>query len=569
MNVLYLKYIILFYLCIMNRLFTYFGILLLLSFLGCSRNSKDLQRAQQLLETAPDSALHILQQIVAPNSMADADKALYGILLFEALDKNYLPLTPDTLINQSIEYFEEYAQKTRLATAYLYKARMYMAASQYEDASICLMHALDNADKTIDFALLGRIHTDLGTISFLQRDYVDARNEYKQKFFYFRKAKMATHTLDALLAIGRTYFAEKNCDSASVYYKQALGLATDSMSKGNCMQEIAQNYYEQKNYDSALHYLRPIIHYPYFDTNRAMRYYVLADVFFDCNQYDSAYIYAKRAFQFKPCIIIRKGCYRILVNTTYLQNKSKEMAHYTSLHSDCQDTLRRIQSQTKVSVLKKMNQADKQIQADQLHIAILALLLSLLLVLALIIIYFIYQKHNTDKQAHEAKLLLAHEAELQHAHSKLLAHEAELQQAHSKLLAKQTQIIEECKQKIETERNKRLATRKKWTQAERKVMILELYESTLCLSDWCVFSRLMNYTFNNVVCVLESKSDEIKKEEIIWCCLYLLKVPTDDRLIVLNISTDSMYKLKQRLAIKLKLDGAKMVDEYLKQFYTV
>lgn len=531
----------------MYKLFTYFCFLLLLSLLGCSRNSRDLQRGEQLLETSPDSALRILQQLAAPNSMADSDKALYGILLFQALDKNYLALAPDTLINQSIEYFEQHGQKSRLATAYLYKARMYKYALQYEDATICLMKALDNADKTTDFALLARVYSDLGTISYIQHDYVDARSEYKQEYYYFSKTTLKKHTLEALLAIGRTYFVVKDHDSASIYYKQALHRATDSISKGNCMQEIAQNYYAQENYDSALHYLRPLIHYPYTDTNRAMRYFVLADVYLEIKQLDSANFYAKRAFQFKPCILIRQGCYRILGNTTFLQNKTKEMAHYLSLYTASMDTVKQIQSQTKVSVLKKMNQADKKIKANELSIISLAIILLLIIVVGIIIIYYIHKKYSTHKQAQEVRM----------------------QQLHSKLMEKQTNLVEDLKLKIETERNKQAGARKKSTQAERDVLILEFYSSTLHVNDWCAFARLMNYTLNNVVCTLESTCADIKKNEIIWCCLHLLNVPQDERIIVLNTSTASMYKLKQRLAIKLQLNGAKMLDEYLKQFHKV
>ena len=76
----------------------------------------------------------------------------------------------------------------------------------------------------------------------------------------------------------------------------------------------------------------------------------------------------------------------------------------------------------------------------------------------------------------------------------------------------------------------------------------------------------MNYTFNNIVSTLESSCPDIKENEIIWCCLHLLDVPQAERMIVLNVSSGSLYKLKQRLALKLQLSGAKMLDEYLKQF---
>ena len=349
----------------MNRFFTYILVLFLLSFEGCSISPKDLQRAEQLMESAPDSSLHILQRISHNNYMSDSDRALYGLLMFQAQDKNFITLTPDTLIDFSIAYYERKGQKSRLATSYLYKARMYKYASHYEDATMLLMKAVDNADKTNDHLLLGRIYTDLGDISFIQHDYLNAREEYKQEYEFYNKTSLKRNSLEALLAVGRTYFAVHKYDSASIYYKHALRQATDSFTTGSCMQEIGQNYYAHKQYDSALHYLQPIIHYPYIKNNRAIRYYVLADVYFDLNQLDSAYFYANATFKFCPDINTRHGCYRILGNTAFLKKNLKVMSHYYSLYTACSDSIKRIESQTKVSVLTKIHQNNEEIKSGR------------------------------------------------------------------------------------------------------------------------------------------------------------------------------------------------------------
>lgn len=111
--------------------------------------------------------------------------------------------------------------------------------------------------------------------------------------------------------------------------------------------------------------------------------------------------------------------------------------------------------------------------------------------------------------------------------------------------------------------------RERETQTERDALVLELYQSALHLDDWEEFSRLMNSTFNNIVCTLMISCPDIKRTDIIWCCLHLLDLSQAERIIVLNVSTDSLYKIKQRLALKLHLKGAKMLDEYLKQFKNI
>jgi len=528
----------------MKRLSIYSLMLLLLSLTACSLTPKELQRAEQLMEYAPDSSLHILQHISHKNYMSSSNKALYGLLMFQALDKNYLTLTPDTLINYSIDYYEREGQKSRLAAAYLYKGRMYKYALRYEDATLCLMKAVDNADKTKDFALLGRIYTDLGDICFKQQDYIKARAEYKKEYEFYTKTTLKKQALEALLAVGRTYFSVHKYDSAMLYYKRALAQATDSISKANCMQNIARNYFAVKQYDSALHYLRPIIDYPYVDNNRAIRYYVLADVYFELRQLDSARFYANETFKFKPDMNIRQGCYRILANTAFLQKKTEEMAHYLNLYTACSDSIKKVDSQTKVSVLEKMHEDSKDIQSGKRNSIVFAVLFCIAFLLGFVVLYYLYTQHKKNNQLHEERI----------------------QQAHSMLVKKQSSLVRGVQQKIEIAKQKQSAVRKKATQSERDALMAEIYQSKLHLNDWAEFTRLMNYTFNNIVSTLESTCPDIKQAEIIWCCLHLLDVPQAERMIVLNVSTNSLYKLKQRLALKLQLKGAKKLDEYLKQF---
>ncbi|MFT3751505.1 MAG: hypothetical protein QM800_01000 [Paludibacter sp.] len=62
---------------------------------ACNQVSNELQLAEQLLETAPDSILHILNKINPGNFESPSHRALYGLLYFEALDKKDKPLKPD------------------------------------------------------------------------------------------------------------------------------------------------------------------------------------------------------------------------------------------------------------------------------------------------------------------------------------------------------------------------------------------------------------------------------------------------------------------------------------------
>ncbi len=126
--------------------------LLLLLFIlsSCTRNEESLHHAERLLESHPDSALLILQQIDTTKHFDNSHRALYGILMFKALDKNDLTLQPDTLINFSIIYYTHRPEGSRLANALFYKGRMYKYANEHTNAISFYLQALDVSEKSDD-----------------------------------------------------------------------------------------------------------------------------------------------------------------------------------------------------------------------------------------------------------------------------------------------------------------------------------------------------------------------------------------------------------------------------------
>ena len=91
---------------------------------GCSVVPNELNNAERMMETHPDFALRILKSMKPDQTKSESNRALYGLLLFQALDKNYKPLQPDSIIDFSINYYVRTNDKPRLASCYFYKGRM-------------------------------------------------------------------------------------------------------------------------------------------------------------------------------------------------------------------------------------------------------------------------------------------------------------------------------------------------------------------------------------------------------------------------------------------------------------
>ena len=101
----------------------YFYCLLLILFclfnFSCTPVPTELKTAEQLMETAPDSSLHILQKLKSTNIYGRYNCALYALLMIQALDKTDSIIENDSLIAIATNYFDDNnSQKAGYAVVY-------------------------------------------------------------------------------------------------------------------------------------------------------------------------------------------------------------------------------------------------------------------------------------------------------------------------------------------------------------------------------------------------------------------------------------------------------------------
>ena len=342
------------------RLWLYSFLCILLT--GCTIMPEELKTADGLIQTSPDSALHILQNISPQHYEYGSVRALYNLLLVSAMDKNRVLLTSDTLLDSSLNYYRSQDDYEHLSICYLYKGRMNKYIFQYEKAMDFYLKGLDAAQYKKDNLLLAKINSDLGDIYNYQNDYELSRQKYLLAYSYFSSVNFSDNSFYSLLNIGRTYYQTRDYKNAARYYNRIMTMAGDSLQTGDLYHSIGLNYYKQQQYDSALMYFRQVIHYPFIGNNRAIRYYFLADLFFELKQNDSAGYYAKKAIYLKPDIRTQRECYRILVNTVTLTGNLMALNRYMMRYQDCTDSIRKIDTQTKGSILESIHKINIEVE---------------------------------------------------------------------------------------------------------------------------------------------------------------------------------------------------------------
>ncbi|MDD3321194.1 MAG: tetratricopeptide repeat protein [Paludibacter sp.] len=521
------------------RIFIYLFLLLLT---GCVTSPNELKIAEQILETSPDSALHLLQNIKNTQLKSDENRALYGILLFQALDKTNSSLPADSVINFSINYYKNTFKNNELAIAYYYKARLYKIAQRFDKATELYLKAQDLIQNSNQNYLLGKIYSDMGDICSFQKDYKEALLKFQQSKFYFQKANDLIETSYKLIDIGRVWRLSKNFKKAFVYYNSALTQTVDSFVNGAALQEIGINYYNDSKYDSALIYLNKSLLYPFKGTNYAIRCYVLADIYYRLNRYESAIYYSNLSFKYPNTYIIQRESFRILANTEYKKGDFKKTELYMGKYQDCTDSVRKIEIQTKSSVLEDIYITKGTVQKSKKYVV--ALISFILLIISLSIFIFLKLRKRSKSK------------------------DIQLKNVEIKLINKQVLLKESLIKKIEETRLSKSTSYKKADIREREQIDIEIYTFCLHLDDWGRFEKLMNQTFNNLFIVLYGKSTDINRKELILCSLLLLEVPTTDILIILDCQLASLYKLRQRIVQKLNLSGTKEFEQFLQDIST-
>ena len=513
--------------------------------IGCTSVPDELKIAEKIMEANPDSAYMILQRLTPEKFTTNSNRALYGLLLIHSFEINDRNDRLDSLINFSIKYYLNKNDNYHLASCYFYKGHMLKHAQLYDEATVLYLKSLDCLKKFTDTDndLLGKIYSDMGDINSMQSDYKESLNKYKSSLNCFHKAQNKVAEKFIILSIGRTYHFLRDYNTAQHYYQTALINSNDSLLSGSVYQEMGSNFYWDKQLDSAQYYLRKSLLYPFRSTGFAIRNYNLSDLLFDLEKYDSSFIYATIALKYPANFYTQRDCYRILVNVEYTRKDIKQMGIYMRHYQDCTDSIQKIKSQTKATVLENLHKTNQEVDDTKSKMILIVSSLLIILLISTALVIFLYARNKLKRE--------------------------QLQVFKQQLNIKQEFVSQRLTAKIEEIRALQTEDRKCALPDERDQLDKELYYSVLHLDSWDLFKREMNHAFNNIVVTLNSEYPSITQKEITWCCLHLLDIPHADRMLLLEATSDSLYKLKQRLAHKLNLKTTKEFDCFLKELTAI
>ena len=201
------------------------AILLLLCITACQKQypvAEKLLQAEAVLNEYPDSALNLLKDIAQPELKTPAHHARYALLYSQALDKNYIDLTSDSLINIAVDYYKDRDDVRAKFFSFYYLGRIYTNANNPTQATLAYMEAEQLVDELEDDYAAGLLYEQIGLIYRSYYDFPKSLQAYQQAIEHYTKANRPFHKIYNMFSVSDIYRNTQKEDAAYQTLKIAL-----------------------------------------------------------------------------------------------------------------------------------------------------------------------------------------------------------------------------------------------------------------------------------------------------------------------------------------------------------
>lgn len=589
------------------------GILLLSS---CTNNKSEyppallpeLEQAENVMYTHPDSALHILERMTPPKASDKYQHASWCILLSQAKAKNYIKLNTDSIISIAYNYFQKqnYPQRKALAG---YLEGIYYNDERHdgETALSFYLEAAKEIEKTEDYQLAHLIYSEIGTI-YVYRSLVDyAILEYQKALEFAKLSNNKSYIASSLSYIGRAYSIKPDVNKAIDYYESALQEISETQDKQTAtgiLTELSANYSAAKAPKKALSYAIKSLRIKEANNwELSQSYLAIGDIYRQLNMNDSAMVYLNKAIV-TDNIYTKCSAYQALyfLNRANPQNYANAM-QYGDLFYTYLDSITKIKNNGEIIVMKEKYEHEKLlnekntliIEKEQNRRINLYIILSLVVVTALIIL--IYQRkliqkrqtiHKQEEQLRSYNLQI-HSNEMQieqnNTHIALLSEQlASKEGLHETMIEQQNEMESIIRKNEELKRAnkemqlyKNVFSQKLQEQQNTQLLIDDITEDNIRLrkrieflinmlipyipslntlikkshslqeEQWQEIERDTNRIFDNFTVRLNKQVASLTKIDLQICCFIKLHLTVSRIATILNISPGSVSKRKQRI----------------------
>lgn len=146
---------------------------------GTSEIRADLNKAEKMMDVAPDSSLAIIERLDESKIRSRRIRAEIALKYSIALDKNGIDVRNDSIIRPAVSYYSRKGNKEQKSATYYYTARIYENMGQMDTAMEWLCKAEDILENSSDHRLLALVYSSKGRIYYSFHEYEEAASNYR------------------------------------------------------------------------------------------------------------------------------------------------------------------------------------------------------------------------------------------------------------------------------------------------------------------------------------------------------------------------------------------------------
>ena len=312
-------------------------IILLLACTACDRSTRhvteNLSQAEELIWTAPDSALHILESIPTSRHLIGKEQADYVLLLSLVQYRCYIPVSSDSsMIDLAVEYYKDKNDADKKGAAFYVKGCI--LEEYFKDIPNALL-AYKEAEKCIpsmnDKHYVARIYSSLGYINQCSFNFELAKEYYQKAVQANIDGKDTAAQTSNLLNLLQLYHIFHDTDSVNQCITKLLQFSS-SLKDSILQSKIYQEKYEEAEsfFSCALH-ISPAS--PPYKTMSG-----LAQLYIKRGQKERADSLFQNALLSKD-LSLRAYIYNQLYDEAWKAENYKKIAQYARLYIDTSDSI--------------------------------------------------------------------------------------------------------------------------------------------------------------------------------------------------------------------------------------
>lgn len=498
-----------------------------------------LSQAEKIMESRPDSAMAILQHIPTPETLHGKAQADYSLLMTQAMDKNYINFTSDSLIKFAVGYYGGHTEDlVAKGKSFYYYGRVMESLDKVEDAMTFYLKAKDVLQSSDQFKLLGLVTEKIGDLNRRQKLLDAALNDYKESFDFYASIPDSLCMLYAYRNLGRGFLYKNQIDSAYYYYDKALYILNlkKYSAVGSILLELGVIHRSEKDYVGAEQYFLSFIEKEKDPEKLFSGYLALGNLYLYMDRLKDAERYLLLCLGSSNLVIKRDAC-------ECLYDLEKELNNFKGAigYKDIADSLRIITQdidiQNSIATLQSRYNSEKW-QRESLQSSIekknILLISSFVSFIAIMVIIYIYYKYRTNqklvKDINERIRKNDPESEADDLYA------IYMQALHILIMLRGKNI----------------------ENTSGKKLLLD--------ADWDKLFHLSNAIHGDFITRIKNDFPTLTKHDIEICCLLRFGIEHEVLGSIFLTETDSVTKAKRRMKKRLNLSASDDLDVFLLKY---